>query len=88
VPRMTERSINFRWFKPFGWIYRPISWQGWTLLLFAIAFCYQVFCAIDRHSHSASDTLYGVFPYFVCAGGVLNWIASKTAYSESVDRSA
>lgn len=67
------------WFKPLGWIYRPVSWQGWAALLLTAAFCFQVFTAIDRHSHSASDTLYGIFPYFICAAGLLNWIASKTA---------
>jgi hypothetical protein len=71
--------MNAAWFKPFGWIYRPVSWQGWALLVLTLAFCLQVFLAIDRHSHSASDTLYGVFPYFVCVAGLLNWVASKTA---------
>lgn len=72
--------MNATWFKPFGWIYRPVSWQGWSAFVLTLAFCFQVFGAIDRHSHSASDTLYGVFPYFVCAAGLLNWIASKTAH--------
>lgn len=66
------------WFEPLGWIYRPVSWQGWLALLLTIAFCLQAFVAIDRHSGSASDTLYGIFPYFICAAGLLNWIASKT----------
>jgi hypothetical protein len=42
-------------------------------------FCVQVFLAVDRHSHSASDTLYGVFPYFVPAFVILGWIASRTS---------
>jgi hypothetical protein len=69
------------WFKPIGWIYRPVSWKGWILfaLALALAFCLNVFHAIDRHSHSASDTLYAIFPYFVCTAALLNWIASKTA---------
>ena len=71
--------MNNVWFRPLGWVYRPVSWQGWLALFFAAAFCRQVFMAIDRHSHSASDTLYGVFPYFVCAAALLNWVASKTA---------
>jgi hypothetical protein len=67
------------WFQPLGWVYRPVSSPGWVALFVTLAFCFQVFQAIDRRSHSASDTLYGVFPYFVCAAGLLNWIASKTA---------
>jgi hypothetical protein len=71
--------MNTSWFKPCGWIYRPVSWQGWTLSAFALAFCFNVFRAIDRHSYSASDTLSGIFPYLVCIAVCLNWIASKTA---------
>jgi hypothetical protein len=67
------------WFKRFGWVYAPASWQGIVLLVFALGFCLQVFLAVDRHSHSASDTLYGVFPYFACCFLLLNWIASNTS---------
>jgi hypothetical protein len=72
-------STNRSWFRSWGWIYRPVSWQGWALLVVTIAFCAQVFVATDRHSHSASDTLYEVFPYFVPAFGILGWIASHTS---------
>jgi hypothetical protein len=48
-------------------------------VLLAVVFCVQVFLAVDRHSHSASDTLYGVFPYVVPCVMLLNWVASKTA---------
>jgi len=67
------------WFRPLGWIYRPASVEGVLLVLLTAAFCVQVFAAVDRHSHSVSDTLYGVFPFVVPAVMVLNWIASKTA---------
>lgn len=67
------------WFKPWGWLYRPISWQGGVLVLLAALFCAQVFVAVDRHSHSVSDTLYGIFPYFIPCLIVLNWVASKTS---------
>ncbi len=67
------------WFKRFGWFYRPSSWQGTTLALLALGFCVQVFVAIDRHSHSASDTLYGVFPYFACCFLLFNWVAANTS---------
>ena len=69
------------WFTPWGWIYRPASWQGVGLVVLALAFCVQVFLAVDRHSHSASDTLYGVFPFVVPTVILLNWIASKTSGS-------
>lgn len=67
------------WFKPWGWIYRPVSWQGWLTALIALAFCVQVFVAVDRHSHSVSDTLYGIFTYIVPTLLVLYWVASKTS---------
>jgi len=67
------------WFTPWGWIHRPVSWQGLALVLFCTVFCVQVFFAVDRHSHSASDTLYGVFPYVVPALILLEWVASKTS---------
>jgi hypothetical protein len=54
------------WFKRFGWFHLPISVAGTVVCLAAVAFCINVFLAIDRHSHSVSDTLYGVFPFFAC----------------------
>jgi len=74
--------MRFVWFKPWGWIYRPVSAFGVVLVLLTIVFCVQVFLAIDRHSHSVSDTFYGIFPYVVPSLIVLNWIASKTSSSE------
>ncbi len=68
-----------QWFRTWGWLHRPITWQGWLLLFLTLAFCIQVFVAVDRHSHSVSDTFYGVFPYAVPALFLLEWIASKTS---------
>ena len=70
---------QFAWFKPWGWIYRPVSWQGLLACLAALAFCIQVFVAVDQNSHSVSDTLYGIFPYVVPCLIVLYWVASKTS---------
>jgi hypothetical protein len=67
------------WFVPWGWVYRPISWQGYGLVLLAGGFCVNVFFAVDRHSHSVSDTLYGLFPFVVPIFILLNWVASKTS---------
>lgn len=71
------------WFTRFGWFYRPVSWQGTVVVLLAVAFCVNVFLAVDRHSHSVSDTLYGVYSYFVCTFYLVNWIASNTSRAEA-----
>ena len=69
-----------RWFVSWGWVYRPVSWQGLGLMLLAGVFCAQVFVAVDRHSHSASDTLYGIFPFVVPCAMLVYWVASKTSW--------
>ncbi len=79
VPPDRDRAATRSWFKPWGWLYRPNSVEGVLLVVLAAVFCVQVFVAVDRHSHSASDTLYGIFPYVVPCMGILLWIASKTA---------
>ena len=56
-----------------------MSWQGALLVLFAVVFCVQVFVAVDRNSHSVSDTLYGIFPFIVPSLLVLDWVASRTS---------
>jgi len=58
------------------------TWQGWGLAVIAAAFCVQVFLAVDNHSHSVSDTLYGVFPFVGLCLVLLNWVASKTSSGE------
>jgi hypothetical protein len=68
-----------KWFVQWGWIHRPAFWQGLVLVGLVVIFCLQVFVAIDSRSHSVSDTLYGVFPYFVPSLIILEWIASKTS---------
>ena len=67
------------WFRPLGWIYRPVAWQGFVAVALTLMFCAQVFVAVDRHSHSVSDTLYGVFPYVAPAFLLLSWLASRTS---------
>ena len=66
------------WFKRFGWIHLPISVTGCLVCLAAAVFCVNVFLAIDRHSHSVSDTFYGVFPFFACTFLLVDWIARST----------
>lgn len=66
-------------FKRVGWFYLPVSPFGVIVYLLAAIFCVTVFRAIDRHSHSASDTLYGIFPFFTCTFLMIDWIARKTS---------
>jgi hypothetical protein len=67
------------WFKRFGWFYVPVSVPGAVVCLLAVLFCITVFGAVDRHSHSASDTLYGVFPFFASAFLLLDWVGARTS---------
>lgn len=70
------------WFLPFGWFARPVSLPGWLATLLALAFCANVFWAIDRHSHSVTDTLYGVFPFFACTFLLWDWLARRSGMQE------
>lgn len=71
------------WFKPVGIIYRPLSLAGWVLTLLAAGFCIHVFLRIDSRSHSISDTLYGVVPYWLPTLLAWLWIAGRTSGSHS-----
>jgi len=66
-------------FARLGWFYVPSSFLGAVISMLALAFCATVFYAIDRHSHSASDTLYGVFPYFACTFLLVDWFAGRSS---------
>lgn len=72
-------SVSLNWFKRWGWFHRPVSLAGVIVTLLALAFCANVFFAIDRHSHSVSDTLYGVYPFFVSTFLLWAWLAEQTA---------
>jgi hypothetical protein len=71
--------MKANWFKKTGWIFIPVSVAGFLISLALIIFCITVFVAVDRHSHSVSDTLYGIFPFFISAFTVLFWIAGNTS---------
>lgn len=66
-----------------GWFYLPCSVAGGVLYLPAAAFCATVFVAVDRHSHSASDTLYGCYPFFVTTFLLVDWIAQRLSETPS-----
>jgi hypothetical protein len=66
------------WFKRIGWVHVPVSVMGALVTLALLGLCAQAFVAVDRHSHSVSDTLYNVFPFFTCAFLLWDWVAGKT----------
>ena len=68
-----------KWFKPWGWLYLPIRWPGALLVLLAMIFCVQVFVAIDGHSHSVSDTLYGIYPFWGTTFLLWDWLVRRLA---------
>jgi hypothetical protein len=67
-----------RWFKPFGLGFVPVNFAGWLVSVLALAFCLHIFLFVDSHSHSVSDTLYGIFPYWVPTFLLWSWVASRT----------
>ena len=67
-----------RWFRPAGILFVPVSVIGWVLTLLVVAFCAQVFWFVDGRSHSVSDILYGIFPFWAPALLALAWIADRT----------
>ena len=67
-----------RWFKPAGLLFVPVSVMGWLVTLAALAFCAQVCWFIDSRSHSVTDTLYGIFPFWGPTLLGLAWIADRT----------
>lgn len=67
------------WFRRAGWIHIPASWPGALATILALAFCAQTTVAVDRRSHSASDTLYNAFPFIACTFLLWDWLASRTS---------
>jgi len=68
-----------KWFNKTKFIHLPSSPVGFVIYVLAILFLITVFVAVDRNSHSVSDTLYGIFPYFVSTFLLVEWLADKTS---------
>ena len=64
-----------RSFVAWGPAHRPVTVIGWLIALAGIALMLNVFIAVDARSHSASDTLYGVFPHWGVTFLLWDWIA-------------
>jgi hypothetical protein len=64
------------WFIPVRWSYLPCSWQGWLTYVPFVYYLLATFSAVDRHSHSVSDTLFGIIPFWVAGAVIMQWLAS------------
>ena len=56
----------------------PTSTVGWVLTLLTVTLTVWTFIVVDRYSHSASDTLIGVFAGAWILVATLLWVASKS----------
>jgi hypothetical protein len=72
--------MSNNWFRPLGWFFLPVSVPGMLVTLLVLAFCVHIFLFVDGRSHSATDTLYGVFPFVVPALLALDWVARRTTH--------
>jgi hypothetical protein len=66
-------------FKKTKFMHMPCSFGGFTITVLAILFLVNLFMAIDRNSHSSSDTLYNFFPYIASIFLLYEWLATKTS---------
>ncbi|MHB8679064.1 MAG: hypothetical protein ACYC7G_04930 [Rudaea sp.] len=70
-------------FEPFDLFWRPASALAWILTIAAIAYCVQVFAAIDTRSHSVTDTLYAVYPHWGVTFLLWEWLARRSVVRRS-----
>ena len=71
--------MKMPWFKRIGLFFIPVAFAGWILLLAALVYAVYEFRVIDRHSHSASDTLMNFAVQLVFIGIVYSVIAFLTS---------
>jgi len=76
------RRKPHRWFERVGLLFLPVAWPGWAATVATLVFCGWSFVAVDARSHSASDTLIGVYPFAAPALIALYVLAMQTSGSD------
>ena len=71
--------MRSHWFRRAGPFYLPVALPGVMATLATLVFCLWAFVAVDSRSHSASDTLIGVFPFAAPALIALYVLAMRTS---------
>jgi hypothetical protein len=67
--------MNLPWFRRIGLFFIPVKLPGWIILAASIAAAVFKFIAIDRKSHSASDTLINFFFWLILLNAFYSLIA-------------
>ncbi len=73
--KKVPRKHKGTWFVKVRGSYLPCTWQGWLTYVPYVVFLVAAFLMVDKTSHSASDTLIGIVPYWVSAAVVMTWLA-------------
>ncbi|HSQ95789.1 MAG TPA: hypothetical protein VLM18_06840 [Croceibacterium sp.] len=63
--------------------YRAVAPAALLLAFPAAIFAVTCFIAIDRHSHSVSDTLYGIYPFWGTTFLIWDWLVRRVAEAKS-----
>jgi hypothetical protein len=66
-------------FKKAGWIYLPVSFSGWVIIIGYVAISIITLVSIDRNYNSLINSLIRFFPYFISFSVVYYWIAANTS---------
>ena len=77
-------SMKFPWFKRNGIFYIPSSLVGWIIFCGGVIYAIYSFIAIDRKSHSVSDTLINFVFMALIISAVYSLIAYITSRSSNV----
>ncbi len=71
-----------QWFVRKGIFFKPSSAIGWGLLALVLIYCVYAFIEVDKHSHSASDTLVNWSFRVILVGVMYSIIAYFTSAKE------
>lgn len=70
---------SMKWFRPFGWLYKPISLPGYLILFVMLVFSFHIIIAAAVNASSVPEALYAAFPFVAPAFGAYLWIGSKSS---------
>jgi hypothetical protein len=73
-------------FVEWGPIHRPVSLLGWLITVAGFWLIVSAFISVDARSHSASDTLNGVYPYCGVTFLLWDWIARRLSRASATSR--